>query len=245
MSSGRQPPERVGEVGPVELTSALGPTGEGPDGATADGATADDTAAGGPGPGALERRIGEWWHSIAPRRRRTGSALAALVVAAAVAVPVLEHRPPQPPPPLPNDLTDVRYLGISTGGGQAGNDFTIGITVGDTGPTPLTIRQVVQGYRGVSLSVEPGLPLTARPGQPVRLTLRATVHDCSLVPPDDAYPVLVLTVSDSRATQTQTDSLGDPYILAMHGALLRACRNTPGFGGPFPQDASNAGVFPP
>jgi hypothetical protein len=246
MSSGKRPPERVGEVGPVELTGELEAGGDEQYGDTQYGDEPyRDTAVGGSGPGLLERRLGGWWHSLTPRRRRAGAVLVTLALAVAVGVPVLLHRPPQPPPPPPNDLTDVQYLGISTGGGQASRDFTITILVGDTGTAPLTVRRIVQGYQGISLSVTPGLPRTARPGQPLTLSLRATVHDCSVVPPDDAYPVLVLTVSDSRSPQTQSDALGVPYILAMHGALLRACRGTPGFGGPFPQDAADRGIFPP
>jgi len=243
MSGDRQPPERVGVVGPIELTSDLGPTGLDPAGL--DPPDPDDAAIGDAGPGRLERRLSGWWNSLAPGRRRTGSVLLALAVAAAVGVPVLDRHPPPPLPPLPNELTDVQYLGIDSGGGQDTHEFTITILVGDTGPTPLTLRGITQGYPGISLSVAPNLPLTAKLGRPLQLRLQATVYDCLVVPPDDPYPVLVLTVSDSRATQTQSDALGDPYIMAMHGALLRACQGIPGFGGPFPPEASNSGLFPP
>ena len=242
MSSGGQPPERVGEVGPIELTSGLGP---GDDTGDTGDTGPDDTAVWGSAPGGLERRVGAWWQSLPQRRRRTGSALVALAVVAAVAVPALDHRTPQPPPPLPNDVTDVQFLGISTGGGQSPDDFTVSVRVSDLDSSPLTVRQVTQGYPGVSLSVTPELPRTARPGRPVTLTLRATVHDCALVTPNDPYPVLIVTVSNSRATQTQSDALGDPYILDMHGALLRACGGTAGFGGPFPRSAADSGIFPP
>jgi len=258
MSSGKQPPERVGEVGPVELTGGLAPDGFTPDGfappdgfASPDAFAADalapsDTAVGGTGPGRLERRLGAWWQALGPRRRRAGTAGLVLAVAAALAVPALTHRTPAPPVPLPGDLTAVRYLGIgSVGTGLDNREFSIVITVGDTGTVPLTVRRIGQGYAGLTLAAQPVLPVTVRPGQLLTFSLRATVHDCAVIPPDDPYPVLLLTVSDGRATQVQSAVLGAPYILAMHGALLRACRGTPGFGGPFPQRASDTGVFPP
>lgn len=241
MSGGREPPERVGEVGPVELT-ADHRSSDGP--FTADLAPAD-TAIGGSGPSRAERRLGDWWRSLGPCRRRTAVALLALAVAAAIGLPALDRHPPGPPPPTPGELTDVQFLGISADDGQGDHEFTVQITVGDRGTAPLTVEQISQGYLGITLTALPGLPLTVRPGRPVTLSLRAAVADCAVIPPDDAYPVLLLTVTSGRATQTQSEVLGDPYILAMHGALARACQGTPGFGGPFPPTAANSGVFPP
>ena len=237
MGGGTQPPERVGEVGPVELT---------PD--SAEGPVPAETAVRNPDRGPLERRLHDWWGSLDPRRRRVGSALLGLAAAVALGVPAagsLDRHAPAPQPPWPAQLTDVQYQGISSGSGQDSHRFTIRILVTDIGTAQLTVNQVVQGYPGLSLTVTPRPPLTARPGQPLALALHAVVHDCATIPPNDAYPVLILTVSNSRATQTQSEALGDPYILAMHSALLRACRGTPGFGGPFPQSAANSGVFPP
>jgi len=241
MSMGREPPERVGEVGPVELTGER----HSPGGGFADSLSPPDISTGGGDPGRTERRLGAWWQALGPRRRRTAVALLALAVAAAIGLPALDRHTPAPPPPPPGELADVHFLGMGAGSGRSESGFSIQITVGDRGPAPLTVEQIAQGYLGMTLAPVPGLPLTVRPGRPVTLSLRATVADCSVIPPDDAYPVLLLTVASGRATQTQSEVLGDPYILAMHGALARACEGTPGFGGPFPPTAANSGVFPP
>ncbi|QMU68615.1 hypothetical protein [Streptacidiphilus sp. P02-A3a] len=245
MSVGREPPERVGEVGPVELTADHPSADPSADGDLADGLAPPDISTGGTDPGPAELRLGAWWRSLGRGRRRTAVALLALAVAAAFGLPALDRHPPVPPPPPPGELTDVHFLGMGAGSGQSGSEFSIRITVGDRGTAPLTIEQISQGYLGMSLAPPPGLPLTVRPERPVTLSLRATVSDCAVIPPDDAYPVLLLTVASGRATQTQAEVLGDPYILAMHSALARACQGTPGFGGPFPPTASNSGVFPP
>ncbi|MGW4384219.1 hypothetical protein [Kitasatospora sp. NPDC004531] len=128
--------------------------------------------------------------------------------------------PPQALSPFPSQSTRFGY------GGPLPIDqdsFALSLTVYNSGPVPVDVLGVGQGYRGLLVVVSGWLPQTVPPGRSVSLRVGLRVTDCSAAPADAAQPSLDVTLRNSRALETVSQILGDGYAHDLSKALHTIC----------------------
>lgn len=229
MNRDRDPRRRVGAVGPIETAAEVDRTDLEPLSAGPDDDPDDD-----PDEGPVEGpRIGARWQRLSrPARRRT-ALVAAVAVLALLGVLVSVHRPhrtTRTPSALawPAQITTVHYAGIDPGQRPDDpSDFTIRLLVSNTSAQPVTLHRIAQPYLGMAVNVVGPLPLDISPGNPQIVRVQAIVRDCSRTPKGDSLAFLDVTLSNSRAMQTQSEILGDSYSRDLSNAILKACPAAP------------------
>ena len=221
-------PERVGQVGPLEVP------GEEPEDVPP-GRLEEASAA------PFEGRIGAWWRGLGRTARRSLLAAAAVALGA-LAVPVLQtgqHSAPAPPSPSPqpyllpwpSEITDVTYAGIIPED-LSGRRFVILLQIAVSGPTPVTVSQFGQFHAGMELSPGDELPLTIAPGTSHIVHVLADVQDCDRAPGQYDLPFIDITLTNERATQTQSEFLGGTYGEDLGRQVSRGCSGYPSSSAP-------------
>ncbi|MFF4338726.1 Tat pathway signal sequence domain protein [Kitasatospora sp. NPDC001540] len=161
--------------------------------------------------------------------RRQKYLLASFLLLLALALTILrianypEQAANSPPPqtvPFPSQAARVTYVGPVAGGPEA---FALELAVHNTGPGPLDVLEVRQGYRGVTVLVAGWLPRTVPPGGTVSLRVDLRVTDCSGAPADATFPFLDVTLRNTRAIETVSQIPGDAYARDLSAALHSAC----------------------
>ena len=223
MADHREQPERVGQVGPLEVPGEeLGDVLPG---------RPEETSA-----AAFEGPVGAWWRGLGRTMRRTVLATGAVVLGALV-VPVLQagqHGVPAPPQPTrqsslvpwPSQSTDVTYAGIIPQD-LSGRRFVILLQVAVSGTAPVTIAQFGEFHAGLVLSPADELPLTIAPGASHIVHVLADVQDCGRAPGQYDLPFIDITLTNERATQTQSEFLGGTYAEDLHRQISRGCAGFP------------------
>lgn len=222
MADRRERPERVGQVGPLEVPGEQ--PWDVPPGRTEEAAAA------------FEGRLGSWWHGLGRTARRSLLAAAAVALGA-LAVPALQTdragvpapAPPSPLPylvPWPSEITDVTYAGIIPED-LSGRRFVILLQIAVSGPVPVSISQFGQFHAGMLLTPADGLPLTVAPGTSRIVHVLADVQDCERAPGQYDLPFIDITLTDDRATQTQSEFLGGTYAEDLHRQIARGCAGYP------------------
>ncbi|MFC1401472.1 MULTISPECIES: hypothetical protein [Streptacidiphilus] len=223
MADRRERPERVGQVGPLEVPGEE--SGDVPSGPPEE-ASAE----------AFQGRLGAWWHGLGRSTRRTLLAAAAVVLGV-LAVPALQagqYGVPAPAPssplpdlaPWPSEITDVTYAGIIPED-LSGRRFVILLQIAVSGPIPVTVSQFGQFHAGMLLTPGDGLPLTITPGTSRIVHVLADVQDCGRAPGQYDLPFIDVTLTDERATQTQSEFLGGTYGDDLHRQIVRGCAGYP------------------
>jgi hypothetical protein len=233
MADRRERPERVGQVGPLEVPGEE--FGDVPPGRIREVPDA-----------AFEGRLGGWWRGRSRSARRILLAAAAVVLGV-LAVPVLQagntgtpgpSQPSLPPSliPWPSQITDVSYAGIIPQD-LSGRRFVILLQIAVSGPVPVTVGDFGQFHAGIALSPGDDLPLTFAPGTSHIVHVLADVQDCRRVPGRRDLPFIDITLSNSRATQTQGEFLGGSYEEDLSRQITKGCTGYPG-------DPSSAATAP-
>ncbi|WP_147437093.1 Tat pathway signal sequence domain protein [Streptomyces sp. TLI_171] len=136
-----------------------------------------------------------------------------------------EHAANSPPPalpPFPSQSTRVSYGGPAAYGQES---FALQLTVHNSGPAPVDVLGVSQGYRGLSVVVSGWLPQTVPVGSTVSLRVGLKVTDCAAAPADAGLPFLDVTLRNTRAMETVSQILGDSYARDLSAALHSSCDN--------------------
>jgi hypothetical protein len=163
---------------------------------------------------------------------------AAAVALGVLAVPVLQAGQyglpaprPTPPPsllPWPSQITDVTYAGIIPQD-LSGRRFVILLQVAVSGTAPVTIGRFGQFHAGLALSPGDELPLTIAPGTSQFIHVIADVQDCARVPGQYDLPFIDITLTNPRATQTQSEFLGGTYGEDLSRQITKGCTGFPGY----------------
>ncbi|MFC8721931.1 Tat pathway signal sequence domain protein [Kitasatospora sp. NPDC057198] len=131
-----------------------------------------------------------------------------------------------PPPqnvPFPSQSTRFSYAGPVPD--QPGV-FSLELAVHNSGPGPVDVLGVRQGYRGLTVLVSGWLPRTVPPGGTLSLRVGLRVTDCSGAPADATLPFLDVTLRNTRAMETVSQILGADYARDLSAALHSACDDT-------------------
>lgn len=207
MPAEREPPgEARGSIGPVEpgegsWTQLVLRPGPRPD----------------PPPRLLTRRQKRLLASFLP--------LCALALTALRFANYPEQAANSPPPqsvPFPSQSTRFTYAGPVPD--QPGV-FSLELAVHNTGPGPVDVLGVRQGYRGLTVLVSGWLPRTVPPGGTVSLRVGLRVADCAGAPADATLPFLDVTLRNTRAIEDHSFILGTRYARHLSEALQVACGN--------------------
>ncbi|MFJ5231755.1 Tat pathway signal sequence domain protein [Kitasatospora sp. NPDC088391] len=130
------------------------------------------------------------------------------------------NSPPATTVPVPSQSTRITYGGPAD---RWQDSFALWLAVQNTGPTSVDVLGISQGYQGLSVSVTGWLPQTVPAGRTVTLRVGLRVTDCSAAPPDAGLPFLDVTLRNTRAMETASQILGDPYARDLSAALHSAC----------------------
>ncbi|WP_143200304.1 hypothetical protein [Kitasatospora sp. CB01950] len=127
--------------------------------------------------------------------------------------------------PLPNVPFPSQSVRFEYGGRLPAweDSLALSLTVHNTGPAPVDVLGVSQGYRGLSVVVSGWLPQTVPPGQTISLRVGLRVTDCPTAPADAAQPELDVTLRNARGMQTVSQILGDAYARDLSVALHATC----------------------
>ncbi|MEZ0067646.1 hypothetical protein ABIA32_003661 [Streptacidiphilus sp. MAP12-20] len=173
----------------------------------------------------LERHVGDWW-SRQSRPRRIALYLTP-PAALALTLYLVAPQPGSPEAtPWPALHSTVTYQGSVTPHVLPPLRTVFVVAVTDHDVVPVTITQIAQSYRGLTLRSDPPLPVSVQPGQVVLIQLVTTVVDCAQVPVNDQLPFVDVTFRNIRAIQTESEILGDRYTADLHRAMSAACRRT-------------------
>lgn len=228
MRSGQEPHERVGQVGPVELTSS---SSSGSDVTTDPTVISDSGLPSGPGP------LGVWWHGLSPWRRRTGVLLTSAVALGLVAATLTTHGRQTratpypaypaplllPPQTVPADPVLIVYQGIVRTRGQTGKQFTLRFTLTNTDDAPMTVLQLAQQSPGVVIASSPPMPIVLQPAETAQVRVAATVQDCAAALYSSSIPYLSLILGAAGRTQFENTVPGDVYPADLSAAIARDC----------------------
>jgi len=187
---------------------------------------------------AFEGRLSSWWRGRSRSARRLLLTTAAVVLGG-LAVPVLQAGdrgtpgPPQPSLqpsqfPWPSQITDVTYAGIIPQD-LSGRRFVILLQIAVSGPAPVTVSQFGPFRAGMVLSPGDELPLTLAPGTSHIVHVIADVQDCRRAPGQYDLPFIDITLSNPRATQTQSEFLGGTYGEDLNRQITKGCTGYPGY----------------
>ena len=231
MTGGRERPERIGGVGPLE--SADDDSTE-----LAELQINESTGLG------VERRLSGWWCGLARPLRRGLLAAAVLAAVGALSLALAtvgdapRHRPqPQQtrgPVPWPAQITDVRYAGMAPGNDPRSSRFAFLLSFVDRDADAVTIHHIDQPYAGLYVTTEDPLPISVPPGETRIVRVLADVRDCSGTPARDELPFVDVTLSNLRAIQTQSEILGGSYADDLSREIDERCGRTPASFPPVP-----------
>ncbi|MFD7729042.1 Tat pathway signal sequence domain protein [Kitasatospora phosalacinea] len=164
--------------------------------------------------------------------RRQKYLLASFLLLLALALTILRaanypeqaaNSPPSQDVPFPSQSTRFEYVGPAP---DRPETFALELAVHNTGPGPVDVLGVRQGYRGLTVLVAGWLPRTVPPGGTVSLRVGLQVTDCSGAPAEATLPFLDVTLRNTRAMETVSQILGADYARDLSAALRAACGGT-------------------
>jgi hypothetical protein len=151
-----------------------------------------------------------------------GTALVLLAVTVwSIATPAAPSGDATPPPRIAT-LLAVTYLGPGQPTASSAYFRTV-FSVTPLQNEPITLRALSVDERGVTVSVQPALPITVLPSRGTNITLEWTVTDCAAVPKRESSAYINLIADNGRYARTWFAIPGPAYSADLTRLLRSAC----------------------